>query len=243
MDLLKHHMRSFGFSVESVGLPTVGCPGLSVDDDARFLEMMLLRPLIEQQGKDIILYLHSYAGFPGSTAIAGYSKEERLAQGKAGGILGLVYQSAFIPRLGDTILHVSGGDYATWQNPNTLSGLIDIPDPKVHFFADVMEPRATEAIDQLRSQSTLSFNSPAAQTYYGIAAYDNRRIYLCTNYDEWVHHEVQEMYMARSGVMWYVKRLNTGHDPFLVNPAYLALILVACTMDFLDTYMYDITLA
>ena len=118
MDDLKSQLIEAGCDVQSLGLPTVNNPKLTIKDDVEAIEGVLLHPLIEQQGKDIVLYLHSYAGFPGSAAIAGYSKTERLAEGKPGGILGLIYQSAFIPKPGDTLLQMVGGSHAPWQSPN-----------------------------------------------------------------------------------------------------------------------------
>ena len=120
MEVLKTQLINLGCNVVSGQLRTVNNPGVVIKDDVNYLEEELLHPLIEQQGKDIVLYLHSYAGFPGSTAIAGYSKDERLAAGKPGGILGLIYQSAFIPKPGDTLLQMIGGNYAPWQSPNVL---------------------------------------------------------------------------------------------------------------------------
>ena len=116
MDVLKTQLTEAGCNVQSLGLPTVNNLKLTVKDDVNAIKRMLLHPLIEQQGKDIVLYFHSYAGFPGSTAIAGYTKAERLAEGKRGGILGLIYQSAFIPKPGDTLLQMIGGSYAPWQS-------------------------------------------------------------------------------------------------------------------------------
>ena len=118
MDVLKSQLTALGCNVQTIGLPTVNNPKLTIKDDVNALEGQLLHPLIEQQGKDIVLYLHSYAGFPGSTAIAGYSKAERLAGGKLGGILGLIYQSAFIPKPGDTLFKMIGSNFAPWQSPN-----------------------------------------------------------------------------------------------------------------------------
>lgn len=94
---------------------------LKVQDDVTALAAEVFFPLIEKHGKDVVLYLHSYAGFPGSAAIEGLSKAERLAAGKRGGILGLIYQSAFIPTPGDTLLQMIGGTYAPWQDPNVLN--------------------------------------------------------------------------------------------------------------------------
>ena len=120
MDDLKSQLIEADCNAQSLGLPTVDKPKFTIKDDVEAIEGVLLYPLIEQQGKDIVLYLHSYAGFPGSAAIAGYSKAERLAEGKPGGILGLIYQSAFIPKPGDTLLQMIGGSHAPWQSPNVL---------------------------------------------------------------------------------------------------------------------------
>lgn len=118
MDILALQLKNKGYNSQSFGLPTVNHPKFTVTNDAVNLEVEVLYPLIEQQGKDVVLYLHSYAGFPGSAAIKGYSKAERLATGKRGGIIGLIYQSAFIPLPGDTLLKMIGGQYAPWQNPD-----------------------------------------------------------------------------------------------------------------------------
>lgn len=118
MDLLGAQLEQAGYNTRTLGLITVNHPKVDVSADAVELIVAILSPLIEQQGKDIVLYLHSYAGFPGSHAIKGLSKQERLAAGKQGGILGLIYQSAFIPKEGDTLLKMIGGSYAPWQDPN-----------------------------------------------------------------------------------------------------------------------------
>ena len=118
MDILGAQLAQAGYNTRTFGLLTVNRPRLTVNDDAKALRLALLHPLIEEQGKDIVLYLHSYAGFPGSVATGGLSKAERLAAGKPGGILGLIYQSAFVPKPGNTLLQMIGGSYAPWQDPN-----------------------------------------------------------------------------------------------------------------------------
>jgi hypothetical protein len=117
MDVLGARLQEAGYNTRTKGLVTVNGPGLSVKDDATALRD-LLQPLIIDQGKDVVLYLHSYAGFPGSAAIGGLSKKERTAKGQQGGIVGLVYQSAFIPQQGDTLVKMIGGSYAPWQSPD-----------------------------------------------------------------------------------------------------------------------------
>lgn len=116
MDTFSGELQKAGYNTRSMGLKTVGNPELSINDDATALRLELLDPLIEQQGKDVVLYLHSYAGFPGSAAIRGLSKKERSVQGKKGGIIGLIYQTAFIPKQGDSLLGMIGGSYAPWHS-------------------------------------------------------------------------------------------------------------------------------
>lgn len=130
MDILGGRLQQAGYNTRSLGLKTVGNPDLTINDDAAELQKKLLYPLIEEQGKDVVLYLHSYAGFPGSAAIHGLSKKERFAKGKKGGIIGLIYQSAFIPKEGDTLLKMIGGAYAPWQSP----------DVRAMFFFSILTP-------------------------------------------------------------------------------------------------------
>ena len=118
MDILVAQLQQAGFNTRIKGLVTVNQPSLTIKDDVTALQEDILQPLIEQQGKDIVLYLHSYAGFPGSTAIGGLSKKERSATGHQGGVVGLIYQSAFIPQQGDALLKLIDGSYAPWQSPD-----------------------------------------------------------------------------------------------------------------------------
>lgn len=122
MDLLSQHLQQAGYPTRIKGQATVNQPTLSIHDDVTALQNEVLFPLIHEQGKDVVLYLQSYAGFPGSAAIKGQSKAERLDAGKQGGIVGLIYQSAFVPQEGQTLFGMIGGSPAPWQRP-------DVPSP------------------------------------------------------------------------------------------------------------------
>lgn len=117
MDLLAAQLQRRGYNTCTWGLKTVNKPNVSLEEDSTLLAEGLLKPLMDQ-GKDVVLYLHSYAGFPGSAAIAGFSKAERNAKGLQGGIIGLIFQSAFVPKAGYTLLQMIGGNYAPWQDPD-----------------------------------------------------------------------------------------------------------------------------
>ncbi len=117
MNLLSQHLQQAGYLTCIKGRATVNQPTLSIQDDVTALQNEVLFPLIHEQGKDVILYLQSYAGFPGSAAIKELSKAERLDAGKQGGIVGLIYQSAFVPQEGQTLYGMIGGCPAPWQKP------------------------------------------------------------------------------------------------------------------------------
>ncbi|KAL8747330.1 MAG: hypothetical protein Q9184_007616 [Pyrenodesmia sp. 2 TL-2023] len=219
-----------------MGLVTVNQPGFTVQDDVQALLTGLLHPLIVKEGKDIVLYLHSYAGFPGSAAIAGLSKQERSAKGERGGVVGLIYQSAFCPTRGDTLLKMIGGNYAPWQAPDPATGLVNVIDPKQTFYADVKEPLATQAAKQVYGQSIESMNSESGPVYYGINEYKDRRVYIHNTDDQALPPVLQEAFVANSGAEWDVRRIGTSHSPFLSQPTQLAELVLGFTRAFMATY-------
>lgn len=121
LHLLSNSLQQAGYSTKILGLVTVDHAQSTVSDDVNEIVSQLLNPLIKYEGKDVLLYLHSYAGFPGSTAIQGFSKAERLAQGLEGGVVGLVYQSALIPLPNQTVVQEVGGTYPPWISPQVYS--------------------------------------------------------------------------------------------------------------------------
>jgi len=55
-------------------------------------------------GDDIILFMHSYGGCPGTEALAGLSKAERAKRGRPGEVVRLIYLSAIAADTGFTLL-------------------------------------------------------------------------------------------------------------------------------------------
>ncbi|MCJ1470004.1 hypothetical protein MMC07_008649 [Pseudocyphellaria aurata] len=225
MHLLSGKLQQAGYSTRSMGLKTPGNSGLSIDHDATALKTELLDLLIEQQGKHVVLYLHSYAGFPGSAAIRGLSQQERAAQGKKGGIIGLIYQSAFIPKEGQTLIDMLGGSYAPWQSPDYETGLVNVIDSKQIFYADVPDPLASVATTQVCGQPIVSMNTPSGPIYYADEGYLGRRLYIHTELDQALPPFAQDLFVASSEVERHVKKLNSGHSPFLSDSTTLASVI------------------
>lgn len=73
-----------------------------------------LRLITENEGKDVLLLQHSYAGIPGAAAAVGLGKSQRLQEGKAGGIIGFVFIGAFMVPEGLSCAGLQGGNLPPW---------------------------------------------------------------------------------------------------------------------------------
>lgn len=76
--------------------------------------------LIETEGKDVVMVNHSYGGIPGAGAARGLSKSTRTKDGKAGGVIGLIYMSAIMVPEGMSLLGFLGGHHAPWIRENQV---------------------------------------------------------------------------------------------------------------------------
>ena len=88
--------------------------------DVHHIREKYLEPLVEKQGKDVLMLVHSYGGVAGGGAATGYSKATRLSQGKAGGIVGMVYITRNIVSEGKSTIEAVGGAYPPALKTNSV---------------------------------------------------------------------------------------------------------------------------
>jgi len=74
----------------------------------------VLRPIVEEEEKEVLLVLHSYAGMPGAAAAVGLSRSQRAKEGKAGGVVGLSFIGAFVVPEGLSCAGLQGGNLPPW---------------------------------------------------------------------------------------------------------------------------------
>lgn len=120
---VKEHLRltipklqAAGYRTHTDTLSSVNNAAKSVPDDVEQIRRILI-PLFDQ-GKEVVMMIHSYAGIPGSAAMKGLSKTERRAQGKRGGLIGVVYLCAFVAPEGKSLKDMIGGEFTPWQKPD-----------------------------------------------------------------------------------------------------------------------------
>lgn len=84
------------FPVAVIPLPSVGAsPGLKTFDE----DVAAIRKVVNSfgdDGKEVVVLLHSYGGLPGSAAVKGLGRKDRLRDGKKGGVKRLVYVSSYV---------------------------------------------------------------------------------------------------------------------------------------------------
>lgn len=109
-------LEANGYTISTRRLPSCDSSNPaaeSVGRDAEFIRSVLLMPFINA-GREVVVIMHSYSGGPGAMAAKGLSIPERRAAGKPGGIIGLIFISAFLAEEGQSLLSASGGAYAPW---------------------------------------------------------------------------------------------------------------------------------
>ena len=74
-------------------LPTVSSPtpkSVELSTDVDHIRSILIKPLLNE-GKDVVIAMHSYGSIVGGSAVQGLSTTGRAREGKKGGVLGLVW--------------------------------------------------------------------------------------------------------------------------------------------------------
>ncbi|KAH8819860.1 Alpha/beta hydrolase fold-1 [Xylogone sp. PMI_703] len=107
-DLLIPLLKECGYESAAVAMPSTSTPTpvQNMDPDTESI-----RKVVEQQvskGKDVVVVMHSYGGFPGSEAMKYFVDNNDGANGR-GRVIRLAYISAFIPKSENCFIDQTGG--------------------------------------------------------------------------------------------------------------------------------------
>ena len=218
-DLLTDRLQKHGFETLSIKNKSVIAPGEhlveSSHDDAIGVREVIM-PLIDE-GKKIIVLGHSYGGIIVTDACTGLGQRSS----EAGGVVHLIYCSAFVLPEGDT-------GATLLQNPELAAGLpshfqsieqdgtilrvrdeyaIDV------FYNDVEPELAQKMVNSLGLQSFQAVIAPQQ----GCAYREIPSTYIRCEQDKAVFPHVQQ-YMADQAGIKDVVKLDTSHSPFLSKP-------------------------
>lgn len=100
-------LRTQGYPVQAMTLLSAGGPpSTTVADDAEYIRKRYLLELVAH-GKEIVLVMHSYSGIPGTESVSGLARKDLAARGKPGGVIALVYVTAFLIPAGQSVESLS----------------------------------------------------------------------------------------------------------------------------------------
>ncbi|RAH50418.1 alpha/beta hydrolase [Aspergillus brunneoviolaceus CBS 621.78] len=181
-----------------------------------------LRDLVEQEanaGKEVVVISHSWSGLPVNSALDGLSTAERQAAGATGGVKKLIFISAFIPEVGESLIGAFGGVPPDWYDRDEANGTVSAVDPYSLFFHDV--PDGEKWAQTLRPHAWATKNSPARSTAYTQIP----SAYLLCEHDRAIPLFVQQLMVDKArakGAQITTDTVATGHSPWLVDPAPVA---------------------
>lgn len=115
-DLLRGELHKGGWPTEAPAHPSPGANSsttVGTAENAAAIRKVLQR--LCDEGKEIVVVAHSYGGATSSCAVEGLGSKQRAAAGQHGGVLLLVYLTAFVIPKGVSILEASGGTLPPWQ--------------------------------------------------------------------------------------------------------------------------------
>lgn len=176
-------------------------PRKGLHDDAA-----AIRKQIRQIGGPIVVVSHSYGGAAVTEGAADISDVRHL-----------VYVAALQLDVGESVLGLTSGRAPAWW---LVDGELVTPDePLETFYADVPSVAASRAVARLRAHSVASFSQPVtAAAWHAVPS-----TYIVCDRDRAFPVPLQETLATRAT---YVRRLHTGHAPFLAAPGQLTRLIV-----------------
>lgn len=106
-------LEEYNYPFYALNLPSAGGHlSTTVADDAAHIQKITSK--LVARGKEVILVMHSYGGIPGTESTKGLLKKDREADQKAGGIVCLVYVTAFLIPQGVSLASFLGDPMPPW---------------------------------------------------------------------------------------------------------------------------------
>lgn len=120
-DALVPYLQDAGYSTVVVAIPSsdpLDPSNATCQKDYDHVRDDILLPLIDGEGTDVLLFIHSYGG---QLCPTGLSKAQRQSEGKKGGVIGLVYLAGNVVHEGASLLQFCGGQWPSVVKLDTVS--------------------------------------------------------------------------------------------------------------------------
>ena len=216
---LIEHLQKHGYETKSVKLKSVITQderrAESHHEDADTIRATVI-PLIEQ-GKDVIVFCHSYGGIPTSEGLFGLGEKE----GQAGGVVHIIYCCAFVLLEGQSLMTLMQQPEFKSDTPPSWYTLesdgLTLRLLKEHametLYADVEPVLAQKAVEDVGLHSFKTFLSAQTKCAYK----EIPSTYILCEEDKAIPPVVQR-YMVEQANIKDIVKLHMSHSPFLARP-------------------------
>ncbi|KAG8168606.1 hypothetical protein KVR01_001355 [Diaporthe batatas] len=195
----------------------------TASEDIKSLRQKVLLPLIEEQGKDIVILAHSYGGVVAGGAAKGLDKATRKGQGHASGVVGLIYVAGNITLENESLSDAVGGTYPPFIKLDKPSKGLALIEPAMEIlYNDCAPAQSTELESRMLPHANLAFETKASAPAWADSGFDGKRVYVRTLLDCCNPSVLQDMWLEKTKVSWEVVDFRTGHMPFESQPQQLA---------------------
>ncbi|GAW24123.1 hypothetical protein ANO14919_137040 [Xylariales sp. No.14919] len=198
--------------------------------DGLFLRDKVLNPLLEE-GKDIVVFMHSYGGVYGAEALEGTSKKERAAKGLKGGVIAAIFNAAFIAPKGVSAMSAMGLDpenLPEYLEHDRTTGLVGFKKgaAKAMLFHDLPDDEANRLADMLPKQPLTCFSTPAHWDPYHDPNFKGKLGYIYTEADRALPLAIQEAFVETAAIGFTYVLKNSSHSPHHEQPGVLAQVVL-----------------
>lgn len=204
-------LNSHGYPTATAELASVGPnPGLETwADDVSNISSVLSAHV--EDGKSVIVVSHSYGSLPAGEAVKDFLLRARAAEGKTGGVVHLVYVSAFVLPPQTSLMDALGGNDLPWFDVAASKREVEPINPAEVFYNDLPADEQQRQIEKLETFSyQMYFQKTTWAPYKEVAS----SFVYCTK-DNAIPLQVQQGMVKGSGVEFLETTVEAGHSPFL----------------------------
>ncbi|KAI1292975.1 hypothetical protein F5Y03DRAFT_388111 [Xylaria venustula] len=214
-DSVRSILSARGYSTETTSYISGGTRVTAVNEgmlsDARHVRSVLTK-LIDE-GKEVVFVVHSYGGLVVSNAVEGLSVQQRVMEGKQGGVLMIIFLSALALPAGKSIMSLGDATAQPWDY--TADNHIVPKEPLHNFYSDVEHSLAIKAVSSL---TPVSSQVLVEESTYEPWNQDFEVGYIFTENDKSPPIGLQRHMFAQFPNGSFNASLATGHSPFLGAP-------------------------
>ena len=217
--LVIDELEAAGYETKGVTLASVGAktPLKDFQPDVDAIQQVL-KSLVDQ-GKDIVLVVHSYGGVIGNEAVQGFAKSDREKDGKKGGVVHIFLCCAFALPEGVSLMDALDNKPLPWFDINDAQDIVKPATPVETFYNDVQEPEKYVKMLKPHSYKTLA----SKMTYAGWKHVPCT--YLLCEKDAAIPIHAQKGMVEQAqqaGANMKTETVDASHSPFLSVPGKVA---------------------